>query len=156
MLNIFSCTYVCVSSLDDYLFKSFARFWFCFWLCCAACRILVPWPDIKPDPQQWERWVQTTGLSGNFSLAHFLKFIIFIKGYLLYRIFLFSVKPQHESAIGVHISHPFWTSFPSPFPSHPSRLIQSPCLSFLIWSIFLTGLLILLLLSCNVHQLMHG
>ena len=26
----------------------------------------------------------------------------------------------------------FWTSLPSPFPSHPSRLLQSPCLSFLI------------------------
>ena len=44
---------------------------------------------------------------------------------------LFSVKPQHESAIGIHISPPFWTSLPSLSPSHPSRLIQSPCLSFL-------------------------
>ena len=50
---------------------------------------------------------------------------------LLYRILLFSVKPQHESAIGIHISAPFWSSLPSPSPSHPSRLIQSPCLSFL-------------------------
>ena len=47
------------------------------------------------------------------------------------RILLFSVKPQHESAIGRHISPPFWTCLPSPSPSHPSRLIQSPCLSFL-------------------------
>ena len=29
--------------------------------------------------------------------------------------------------IGIHISPPFWTSLPSPSPSHPSRLIQSPC-----------------------------
>ena len=43
---------------------------------------------------------------------------------MLYRILLFSVKPQHESAIGRHISPPF----ESPSPSHPSRLIQSPCL----------------------------
>ena len=50
---------------------------------------------------------------------------------MLYRILLFSVKPQHESAIGIHISPPFWTSLPSSSPSHPSRLIQSPCLSFL-------------------------
>ena len=28
-------------------------------------------------------------------------------------------------------SPPFWTSVPSPSPSHPSRLIQSLCLSFL-------------------------
>ena len=41
------------------------------------------------------------------------------------------IKPQHESAIGIHTSPPFWTSLPSPFPSHLSRLIQSPCLSFL-------------------------
>ena len=49
---------------------------------------------------------------------------------LLYRILL-SVKPQHESATGVHMSPPFWTSLPSPSPSHSSRLTQSPCLSFL-------------------------
>ena len=29
----------------------------------------------------------------------------------------------HESAIGVHMSPPSWTSLPSPSPSHPSRLI---------------------------------
>ena len=50
---------------------------------------------------------------------------------MLYRIFLFSVKPQHESGIDKHISPPFQTSLPSPAPSHPSRLIQNPCLSFL-------------------------
>ena len=44
---------------------------------------------------------------------------------------LASAIPQHELAIGIHISPPFWTSLPPPFPSHPSRLIQSPCLSFL-------------------------
>ena len=37
---------------------------------------------------------------------------------------LFSVKPQHESTIGIHISLPFWTSLPSPAPPQPSRLIQ--------------------------------
>ena len=50
---------------------------------------------------------------------------------MLYIILLFSIKPQHESAIGIHTSPPFWTSLPSPSPSQPSRLIQSPCLSFL-------------------------
>ena len=47
------------------------------------------------------------------------------------RTLLFSVKPQHELAIDMHISSPFWNSLPTPSPSHPSRLIQSPCLSFL-------------------------
>ena len=54
-----------------------------------------------------------------------------IEGLLLYRILLFSVKPQHESAIGMHVSPPSGTSLPSPSPSHPSRLIRSPCLSSL-------------------------
>ena len=49
----------------------------------------------------------------------------FIEGYLLYRTLLFSVKPQHESAIGIHTTPPFWTSLPSLSPSHPSRLIES-------------------------------
>ena len=58
-----------------------------------------------------------------------LFFLIFLLK--LYRILLFSVKPQHESDIGIHIAPPFLTSLPSPSPSHPSRLTQSPCLSFL-------------------------
>ena len=57
--------------------------------------------------------------------------LFLIEGKLLYRILLFSVKPQHESAIVIHTSFPLYTSLPSPPTSHPSRLIQSPCLSFL-------------------------
>ena len=52
-----------------------------------------------------------------------------IEGKLHYRIFLFSVKPQHESATDIHISPPFSTCLPSPSPYHPSRLILSPCLN---------------------------
>ena len=43
-----------------------------------------------------------------------------------YSILLFSAKPQHESAIGIHIFPPFET--PSRLPPH---LTQSHCLSFL-------------------------
>ena len=44
-------------------------------------------------------------------------FLIYFFIELLYRILLFSVKPQHESAIGIHISLPFEP------PSHlPPRL----------------------------------
>ena len=39
---------------------------------------------------------------------------------MLYRILLFSVKPQHESAIGIHISPPFWNSLPIQFLSEKS------------------------------------
>ena len=56
------------------------------------------------------------------------KFYLFIsiEGQLLHRILQSSVKPQHESAIGIHISPPSWNSLPPPFPSHSSRLTQSP------------------------------
>ena len=50
---------------------------------------------------------------------------------MLYRILLFSVIPQHESAIGIHISSPFRTSLPSPCTSNPSRLITEPLFELL-------------------------
>ena len=49
---------------------------------------------------------------------------------MLYRILLFSVKLQCESAIGIHISPSFWTFLPSPSLSHPSRLITEPLFEF--------------------------
>ena len=39
---------------------------------------------------------------------------------------LASPKHQDESTIGIHRSSPSWASLPPPFPSHPSRLLQSP------------------------------
>ena len=45
---------------------------------------------------------------------------------MLYRILLFSVKPQHESAIGIHMSPPFWNSLSSPSPSHPVGWDRAP------------------------------
>ena len=74
----------------------------------------------------WRKCASTASGAWVFFLIYF-----FIEGWFLYRILLFSVKCQHESAIGIYISPPFWTSLPSASPSHPSRLIQSPCLSFL-------------------------
>ena len=43
----------------------------------------------------------------------------------------FSVKHQYESATGIHMPPPSWTSLPCPSPSHPSSLIQSSCLNSL-------------------------
>ena len=40
-------------------------------------------------------------------------------------------KYQHESATGIHLSPPSWNPLPSPSPSCPSRLLQSPFLSSL-------------------------
>ena len=39
---------------------------------------------------------------------------------------MFSVRSQHESAIGVHISPPFWTSLPSPCPIGWEPLLEFP------------------------------
>ena len=44
---------------------------------------------------------------------------------------LVSAIHQHESAIGIHISPPSWTSLPPPTTSHPSILSQSTRLSSL-------------------------
>ena len=44
----------------------------------------------------------------------FLINLFFIEGSLLYRILLFSVKPQHESAIGTYTCPTFWNSLPIP------------------------------------------
>ena len=58
----------------------------------------------------------------------FLLINFFIEGKLLSRIFLFSVKPQHESAIGTHISPVH--IYPLPFET-PSYL--PPCPTPLDW-----------------------
>ena len=50
---------------------------------------------------------------------------------MLYRILSFSVKHQQELAIESHMSLPSQHPRPSPSPPHPSRLSQSPSLSFL-------------------------
>ena len=47
-------------------------FFFFFWLCHEACRILIPWAEIEPRPWQWKHQVLTTGPPGNFQLYTFL------------------------------------------------------------------------------------
>ena len=65
------------------------------------------------------------------SLCVFFFYLFFHWKIVVLQNFVVFYQTSHESAIGIHISFPFWTSLPSPSPSHPSRLIQSPCLSFL-------------------------
>ena len=47
---------------------------------------------------------------------------------------LVSAIQQYESAIGIHMSPPSWTSLPPPTPSHPSRLSQNTGLSCLCYT----------------------
>ena len=47
-----------------------------------------------------------------------LLLLFLIEGWLLYRILLYSVRPQSESTIDIQLSPPFWNSLPSPSPSH--------------------------------------
>ena len=52
--------------------------------------------------------LKTCGMKTHVQVFFFFSInLFFIEGQLLYRIWLFSVKPQHESAIGIHISPPF-------------------------------------------------
>ena len=59
---------------------------------------------------------------------------------------LVSVRHQHESAIGIHISPPSCISLPLPTPFHPSRLSQGPSLSSLRHTANSSWLSILLML----------
>ena len=79
--------------------------------------------------------------------SHFLFFfnLFFYLRIILYRIFLFSVKLQHASAIGVHISLPFWTSFSSAAPSHPLGWYLAPV--WVSWAI--QQILVAIYLTCG-------
>ena len=54
-----------------------------------------------------------------------------IGGQLIHNIVLVSVTHQHQSAIDIHVSSPFWTALPSPNLYHPSRLSETTGLSSL-------------------------
>ena len=54
-----------------------------------------------------------------------------IEGKLLYNTALVSAIHQHELVTGIQMSPSSWASLPPPTLSHPSRLFQNPCLSFL-------------------------
>ena len=70
----------------------------------VLCLLIVSFSSLK-KPEQ-------------IALLILLKFIYFlIEGWLLYRISLFSVNYQHESAIDIHMSPPSWTSLLPPSPT---------------------------------------
>ena len=69
---------------------------------------------------------------GFWGFCHFKNIYLFlIDWWLVYNIGLISVIHQHELTIINHMSPLSWISHPPPAHSHPSRLFQSPGLSFL-------------------------
>ena len=44
-----------------------------FWLCCMACRILVPQPGLESGQQQWKWQIQSTGQLRNSQYSAILK-----------------------------------------------------------------------------------
>ena len=72
---------------------------------------------------------------------------------------LFSVKPQHESAIGIHMSPPSWTSL-SP-PNHPTplgchrALSWAPCVTQQISMAYLILHLVVHMFQCCSLNLSH-
>ena len=86
--------------------------------------------------------VPFTASSLIYSFKPVLKYFNHVQHFFIYffywriivlQILLFFVKPQHEAAIGIHISPLFWTSLPSPSPSHPSSWYRGPVWVF--WAI---------------------
>ena len=67
---------------------------------------------------------------------------------------LISAIYQHELSIGVHMPPPSWTSIPPPTLSHPSRLLQSPCLRSLSHTVNFYWLSILhwVILLCSEYK----
>ena len=65
-----------------------------------------------------------------FLLGLFVLNLFFYWRTIALQMFFSSIKPEHESAIGIHIFPPSWNSLPSPSPSHPSRLITEPLFEF--------------------------
>ena len=61
------------------------------------------------------------------SSSFFFNYLFFYWRIIALQNFVVFCQTSHESPIGIQISPPFWTSLPSPSPSHPSRLIQRPC-----------------------------
>ena len=56
-------TAMCLTVCDFNFIYLFIIFFF--WPCHTVCWILVPWPGIEPEPQQWKHRILTTGLPVN-------------------------------------------------------------------------------------------
>ena len=134
MLNIFSYAYFpsvwCLFRWDVasgllsiliFLFKKI------FWLHRAPCGILVPQLGIEPGPsavkvQSPNHWTAREFLVFCPFLnrvVHFLLLFLFIGVKLLYNVVLVSAVQWSESAIGIYISPPSWTSLPPRPPIPP-------------------------------------
>ena len=106
-------------------------------LACFSCCMSVSWAHVLASlsAQHWG-WKWKDGCCpwrphGGGKEPGVWIFCLLYWRIIAFQNLLFFVKPLHESAISIHISPPVWNLLPSLSPPHPSRLIQSPCLSFL-------------------------
>ena len=87
-----------------------------------------------------------------------LLLLFLIEGWSLYRILLYSVRPQNKSTIDIYLSPPFWNSLPSPSLSHTLGLAFfmglhiASTLNQMAWMrILLLCLLLFLSTTCYLH-----
>ena len=112
---------------------------FCFWLCHAAYRILVPRPGIKPGPRQWKHGVLTTGQPKNspYELFFFSRAQVFFPASEpLHRLFLLPrslFPPAFYAGFFSYLSSNDTLDnypFPPPVPTlwtYPICVISIPC-----------------------------
>ena len=76
-MGVSVCMFLCFCFyLPDFSFTLCLGFVFCFFffglfvlipfIAMTACGVLVPWPEVGPEPLGWERWVQDVRSAENF------------------------------------------------------------------------------------------
>ena len=89
---------------------------------CSSMYLLIPsfWFILPPSLSPLVT-VRFFPVWGSISVFFFFFNLFFYLRIISLHNFVVFCKPQHESAIGIQISLSFWTSLPSPSPSHSSQ-----------------------------------
>ena len=89
--------------------------------------VVIPFFRESSWPRDWT-WV--SGIAGRFFFFFKINLLTLIGGELLYNIVMVFAIHWHESATGICMSPPSWSSLSPPSPSQPSRLSQSTGFGF--------------------------
>ena len=89
-------------------------FFFSFSIQVFSCSVgdLVSWPGIELRPLHWELGVLSQWTTKEVLLSHVIFFNFLTEEKLLYNTVLVSTIYWHDSAVGIHMSPPSWTSLP--------------------------------------------